>query len=92
MNINPRSIYNKIEEFTALVNELDVQLICMSETWEREAQPLGDLIQLENFKIVSNVHQRKNVGGRSAIIASEKNFSVKNLNDTVSVPDGVESR
>ena len=63
----------------------------MNETWERESLPLHELIQLDNFKIISNVHQRSNRGGRSAIFASEENFSVKNLNDVVQVPLNVEA-
>ena len=31
MNINPRSIYNKSEEFAQLVEQYDSQIICMSE-------------------------------------------------------------
>ena len=91
INLNARSIYNKKEEFTTLVNELGIQLICMSETWERVNLPLQEFLQLDNFKIISNVHQRSNSGGRSAIFASEENFSVRNLNDMVQVPMHVEA-
>ena len=46
MNINPRSIYNKVNEFLTLVEEYDSDLIFMSETWDRATQPLEDLIRI----------------------------------------------
>ena len=36
LNLNPQSIYNKLDEFETFVKEEDVYLICMSESWERE--------------------------------------------------------
>ena len=36
INLNPRSVYNKIDEFHALVQEEDVDIVVMSESWERE--------------------------------------------------------
>ena len=63
----------------------------MSESWEREKRPLDQIINLEGFKVISNVHQRRGVGGRPAIIANEKLFEVTNLTNTeVSIPWGVE--
>ena len=35
LNINPRSIYNKKSEFETFVKEESVELICMSEAFER---------------------------------------------------------
>ena len=77
LNLNPRSIYNKIDEFVTFVTEEDVDLICMSESWEREELTLDEVIQIEDFDIVSNVHQRTGVGGRPAIIANSKKFVVE---------------
>ena len=34
-NLNPRSIYNKREEFHTLVKEEDLDVIFLSESWER---------------------------------------------------------
>ena len=34
-NLNPRSIYNKREEFRTLVKEEDLDIIFLSESWER---------------------------------------------------------
>ena len=66
-NINPRSVYNKKEEFHALVKEEDLDLIFISESWEREYLPLDEIIRLETHTVVSNVHQRTGMGGRPAI-------------------------
>ena len=50
MNINPRSIYNKADEFLTLVEEYESQVIFMSETWDRINQPIEDLIKLEKLQ------------------------------------------
>ena len=39
-NLNPRSIYNKKDEFHTLVKEEDLDVIFLSESWERENLPL----------------------------------------------------
>lgn len=81
-----------IDKFHDFVKEHEVDLVIMSESWERENLQLTDIIQLDNYKVISNVHQRKGRGGRPAIIANEKLFSVKDLceNNEVEVPFGVE--
>ena len=66
-NINPRSIYNKCEEFHTFVKEESVDLIFLSESWERENLTLKDIIKLDSHEIISNVYQRKGMGGRPAI-------------------------
>ena len=91
INLNPRSIYNKKNEFHTLVNELSVSLIFMSESWERENETLDEIIELENYEVISNVHQRSGVGGRPALIINNNDYHVQNLTNTmVSIPYGVE--
>ena len=91
VNLNPRSVYNKISEFHTLVTELQVDLVCMSESWERESLTLDETIDLEDHQVISNVHQRTGMGGRPAIIVNNKKFDVQNLTNTlVSIPYGVE--
>ena len=36
LNINPRSLYNKKKEFITLVDEEEIDVGCISETWERK--------------------------------------------------------
>ena len=40
LNINPRSIYNVIAKFVTFIEEEMGDLICISESWEREGQTL----------------------------------------------------
>ena len=70
--------------------ELDV--IFISESWERENKTLEQIIELDDYTIVSNVFQRKGIGGRPAIIANNKKFQVQNITNTlVQIPWGVEA-
>ena len=91
INLNPRSVYNKVDEFHTLVSELAVDLVFMSESWEREQLTLDKVIKLENYQVISNVHQRNGQGGRPALIVNEDKYFVKNLTNTeISIPWGVE--
>ena len=92
MNINPRSVYNKVNEFLTLVEQYESDLICMSETWDRVNQPLENLIQLEGYKVITAVNPRNFRGGKPAIIINEQKYIIKPLNpDPITVPDGVEA-
>ena len=91
INLNPRSVYNKINEFHALVKEEEVDVIFMSKSWERENQTLDEIISLEDHIVISNVHQRSGVGGRPALIINRKKFMVQNLTQcAIQIPWGVE--
>ena len=78
-NISPRSVYNKSEEFHTLVKEEELDVIFISESWEREYLPLDRLINLEDHTVISNVSQRVGVGGRPAIVANKTKFMFKIL-------------
>ena len=64
-NINPRSVYSKVKEFHTFVEQEEVDLIFMSESWEREELTLQEIIKLDNHEVVSNVSQRKGKGLQS---------------------------
>ena len=90
--MNPRSIYNKINEFHTFVEEEQVDLVFMSESWEREELTLENIINLEDHVIISNVHQRRGRGGRPAIIVNNKKYIVENItNKLLQVKWGVEA-
>ena len=94
MNVNPRSIYNKIQEFHTFVKEETIDCVFMSESWERPNQPLQEIINLPNYKVISNPHQRKGVGGRRqpALIINTDKYYVKNLTQSlIEIPWGVEA-
>ena len=91
LNLNPRSVYNKVDEFHSLVEELQVDLLFMSESWERETLTLDNIIKLENYQVISNVHQRTGKGGRPALIINDSKYHVENLtNSLINIPWGVE--
>ena len=91
-NMNPRSVYNKIEEFHTFVKEEQVDLLFMSESWERESLTLDQIIKLDDHIVISNVYQRKGVGGRPAIIANKSKYEIQNVTNTlVQIPWGVEA-
>ena len=92
MNINPRSVYNKVNEFLTLVDQYESDLICMSETWDRISQPLENLIKMDNYRVITAVNPRNFRGGKPALIVNEEKYFIKLLNpDPITVPDGVEA-
>ena len=91
-NINPRSIYNKIDEFHTFVEQEDLDVIFISESWEREYLPLQQIIKLEDHTVISNVSQRLGVGGRPALVVNHKKYQVQNITNTlIQIPWGVEA-
>ena len=90
--MNPHSVYNKVEEFHDFMEEEMVDLLFMSESWERENLQLKDIINLENHVVISNVYQRHGVGGRPAIVANKRKYGIQNITNTlVQIPWGVEA-
>ena len=55
LNVNPRSVYNKVNQFHTFVDQEELDVAFMSESWEREDQTLHELIKLEEDEIISNV-------------------------------------
>ena len=92
MNVNPRSIYNKVKEFHNFVEEEEIDCVFMSESWERPDKPLEEIIKLPHHVVISNPHQRKGVGGRPALIINSTKYYVKNVTQhLVEIPWGVEA-
>ena len=53
---------------------------------------LNEVIQIDDYNVISNVHQRKGTGGRPAIIANSIKFNVEILTQTtIEIPWGVEA-
>ena len=46
-NINARSVYNKLDELHTFINEEDIDIVFVTETWEREELTLEEAINLE---------------------------------------------
>ena len=92
VNMNPRSVYNKIDEFHTFVRQEEVDVVFLSESWERQNLPLSQIMNLEDHTVISNVSQRKGTGGRPAIIANHSKYQVQNITNTViQIPWGVEA-
>ena len=78
--MNPRSVYNKIDEFNTFVKVETMDVVFISESWERENLTLEKIINLEDHTVISNVNQRKGNGGRPASIANSYSEHNKHLN------------
>ena len=72
---NARSLYQKKENVKTFIQELGIEILLVSETWERENLSLEKLLQLQNHKVISykrpKVKAAKQPGGGCAIIYSE---------------------
>ena len=89
LNLNPRRIYNKIEEFKTLFDEEEIDLVCLSESWERPELGLKEVIKIEDAEIISNPYQRKELCGRPAIVVRKTKFDIEDLTNTqISIPWG----
>ena len=63
----------------------------MSESWERLDEPLSYLINIDQFKVISNPFQRKNPGGKPALVINTNKFVVEDPNQTlIDIPWGIE--
>ena len=92
MNLNPRSVYNKVEDFHTFVEVEEIDCIFLSESWERPDQPLEEIINLPDHTVVSNPHQRRGVGGRPAIIINHKKYNIRNITQSlIQIPWGTEA-
>ena len=94
MNLNPRSLYNKADEFRTLVDQSEAGIVCVSETWDRSNSDgllISEAIEIENYHWIKNVTQRKRSGGKPAILVSKDLFHVTELcPDIITVPINVE--
>ena len=91
MNINPNSAMNKVEELKTFIDEQSIDIAFISESHERENRKLENKFHLENYKVVSNIHQREGKGGRPALIVNTENYDVEDITNTlISIPWGVE--
>ena len=92
VNLNPRSLYNKSSAFSTFIKEHQVGCMFLSESWERPEYDLSKLIDIDDYTVVSNPHQRKGKGGRPALVINTKNYHVRNLTNTlIQIPWGCEA-
>ena len=92
VNLNPRSVYNKKKEFKDMMKQLDVDICCMSESWDRKNMGLEKVIQMDDYQIIKNVVQRTGKGGKPALIIKKDKYFVKELCPSIiTVPPTVEA-
>ena len=92
MTLNSRSIYNKTEEFSLLLEQYNVDVCTISESWERDNLSLIKLLNLDDYQILSNVKQRDFKGEKPAILVKSEKYNVKALcPDIITVSVGVEA-
>ena len=77
--LNPRSIYNKADEFRTMIEQMEVDICFISESWDRDNLPLENIIKMEGYRIIKNVVQRKKKGGKPVLLINEDDFFVKNI-------------
>ena len=91
LNINPRSIYNKIIQLKTYIKKKNIDAVFLSESWERQEEPLTNILDIDGFQVISNPYQRKGIGGKPVLIINTKKFNVINPNQSmISIPWGVE--
>ena len=88
LNLNPRSLYNKLQNFKEYVSENNVDVVCVSESWEREEETIESILNDDELSVISNPFQRKGRGGRPIIIVNNTKFNVERLD--IPCPWGVE--
>ena len=76
LNVNPRSIYNKVENLKTYITENNVDLVCVSESWARKSQPIEDVLKMDNYTVICNPNLRRQIGGTPAIIVNSSKFIV----------------
>ena len=75
-----------------MIEQLEVDVCFMSESWDRERNGLENVIQMDGFQIVKNVLQRPGKGGKPALIIRKEKYFIKELCPSViTVPPTVEA-
>ena len=77
--INARSCYNKGNNLTEMLQQLGPDISIITETFEREKNPLSNIIKSQEFRYFSYFRRNKAPGGGCAIVFNEKRFSVTSL-------------
>ena len=76
---NARSVFNKSENLTEMLQQIGPDICIISETFERERKRLDSILNSRQFKSVSYFRKNRAPGGGCAVIYNETRFSVTNL-------------
>ena len=91
VNLNPRSVYKKKNEFKTMMEQLSVDCCTISESWDKNDDSLEKLLEVEGYKVIKNVLQRKRKGGKPVLVIKKEKYFIKELCPSViTVPSSVE--
>ena len=74
---------NKTDELHEFVNSENIDIVFMSESWERDKLTLKEIVNLEDQTVISNVYQSKEVGVRPALIVNKDKFEIRNFTNSL---------
>ena len=86
---NARSIFNKSDNLSDLLQQIGPDICIISETFERERKRLDSVLNSRQFKSISYYRKNRAPGGGCAIIYNENRFSVLKLD--ITAPEEIES-
>ena len=61
------------------IEEEEIDCAFISESHDRENKRLDENLKIDNFTVISNLYQRKEKGGRPALVINNSKFTVKIL-------------
>jgi hypothetical protein len=79
VNLNPRSVYKKKNEFKTMMEQLSVDCCTISESWDKNDDSLEKLLEVEGYKVIKNVLQRKRKGGKPVLVIKKEKYFIKEL-------------
>ena len=92
VNLNPRSIYKKKNEFKTMMDQLSVDCCTISESWDKSDDSLEKLLQMDGYQIIKNVVQRQRKGGKPVLVVKKEKYFIKELSPSIiTVPPSVEA-
>ena len=86
---NARSIFNKSDNLSELLQQIGPDICIISETFERERKRLDSVLNAKQFKSISYYRKNRAPGGGCAIVYNENRFSVLKLD--ITAPEEIES-
>ena len=82
---NPRSLNNKYDEFSTVIQDLDVDIAGVSESWFNDDKPI-EHFDINNYELITKSRSHKR-GGGVALYARE---DLRPQRADISVPDNLE--
>ena len=68
LDINPWLLYKCTKEFKIIIEQYNIDMEGITESWSRDSLPLDEVIIIENFKIVTNIVRCQKRGGSPTLV------------------------